>query len=284
MVNTPNSAPRIQLIPQEQRSSASIMKGKRQKLLPQPSRVGHATGPSPACGTPVPGRNPALFPLPWWLCDQTGGAMHKSQKRHFQYLWAKAFPEGEKRGTQQLPHVSPVLQSSSSTRSDLTQFPTLHLQKQHSQQYYRAEQRHLIKDILQAMCNGKKVFMIKKYSRNQKTYPFIAPKLHRMFILHKILFYALVSSIFNGYFCLCKVSNFRENWSWKKVLIFSHNILSAALATANSLYSKDTTIVLLMSYRVYWQSALQLHWSQRLQQSVSLITISHSMTASPSAQ
>lgn len=78
------------------------------------------------------------------------------------------------------------------------------------------------------------------------------------------------------------MSNFSENWSWKKVLILSHTILSAAMATANSLYSKDTIhSALLMSYRVYWWAVLQLILSQRFQQAVFLVTISLSMMENP---
>lgn len=113
--NGKHTKPRIQLIPQEQKSSASILKGEQHKLLPQPSRADCATA-SPASGTPVPGRNSALFPPPWWLCGQTGGAMHKSQERHFHNICEQRHsPRGEKEAHSNCL-LSPVLQSSSSTR------------------------------------------------------------------------------------------------------------------------------------------------------------------------
>lgn len=130
----------------------------------------------------------------------------------------------------------------------LIQFPTPHLQKQHSEWYYRAEQRHLNKDVFQLMFNGKKLFMVKKYSRNQKlcSMHLSAPFLMAISVNVK-----------------CRILG-KTDFPWKKILIFPHTILSAAMATANSLYSKDTTIVLLMSYRMYFWSVLQLYWSERL--------------------
>lgn len=46
----------------------------------------------------------------------------------------------------------------------------------------------------------------------------------------------------------------KTDFPWKKTLIFPDTILSAAMATANSLYSKDTPLFLCHTERTYGQS------------------------------
>lgn len=117
MVNTLNSVPRIQLTPQQQKSSASITEG-RATEAPAPAQQSwlyHSTFPCKwhSCPWQEPCLAPSSLVTVWpdrWCHAQI------TEKAFSEYLWIKAFPEG-KRGSQQLPHVSPVLQSSNSTRS-----------------------------------------------------------------------------------------------------------------------------------------------------------------------
>ncbi|XP_027503841.1 BBSome-interacting protein 1 [Corapipo altera] len=147
-------------------SGVCVLKGEQQKLLSQASRVSCATAASPASGAWVPVSK--SLPCSLFLSDCVTRQVTpctNQRKGIVRIFVSNDVPQGKKTVTQQLPLLSPVLQSSSTPDLPaIIQFPTLHrLQKQHLEQHYRSEQRNLNKDLVfQLTFNGKKLSMIKK--------------------------------------------------------------------------------------------------------------------------